>query len=91
MLVDFLGLGSSGAVVLVHNPNRLHSFSGEVEFYDANLEAIGLIKKYMADPEARDRLGKLAKARALKDWTFNARIHKIINGLISRRLGMVID
>ena len=82
---------ASGAVVLVRNPNRLHSFRNEVGFFDKSIEAVELIKKYLADPEARTRIGDIAKARALKDWTFDARIHKIISGLISRRLGMVID
>jgi len=82
---------ASGAVVLVHNPNRLHSFRNEVEFYDTHVECIKLIHKYLNDPDARARIGNIAKTRALKDWTFNARLHKIISGLLSRRLGMIID
>lgn len=82
---------ASGAVVLVHNPKRKHSFRNEVEFYDLTLEAVGLIRKYLKDPEARTRIGNIAKARALKDWSFETRVHKIISGLISKRLGMVIE
>ena len=82
---------ASGAVVLVHNPNRIHSFRNEVEFFDMGLEAVELIRKYLKDPEARTRIGNIAKARALKDWSFETRIHKIISGLISKRLGMVIE
>lgn len=81
----------SGALVLIHNDNKKHSFNGEVEFFDNVSGCIRLIKQYINNLEERAKIGNKAKAKAIKDWTFETRMMKIINAVKSQRFGVWVE
>ena len=82
---------ASGSVVLVQEGGRKHSFLDEVELFDTDADCLKIIEKYMNSPENRAKIGAKAKARALKDWTYETRMVKIINAIKSQRLGIWVE
>lgn len=81
----------SGRLVMIDRKRSEHSFGdGEVVFFDSPKDLKQKIEYYLAHYEEAKQMAMKAKARAERDFTFRARLTKILNCVRSERYNMEI-
>jgi hypothetical protein len=82
-LRDFDGPMSGSLYMTTENPDlrTLFSVGEEIEMYRTPAECIALIKRYLADDEARERIAAAGRRRALRDHTWPQRIRQAFHWL----------
>jgi len=80
----------AGAVYITHrNPDLLELFKEgeEILCYSTLDELVRKVKQCLADPDARARIGKQARARALQDHTWDTRFRVLLATLRGEAVG----
>lgn len=82
-LRDFDGPMSGSLYMTTENADlrELFAVGQEIEMYRTPAECIALIKRYLADDEARERIAAAGRRRALRDHPWEQRIHQAFQWL----------
>ena len=75
----------SDSLVMLDNERSHHSFNGEVVFYNGINDLVEKVDYYIRNDQERKDISSRAKQRALKDFTYRARITKLLNAIRSKR------
>ena len=76
---------ASGSLIMLDNARAHHNFDGEVVFYSNTSDLIKKIGHYLSNDSEREQIGRKAKNRALKDFTYEKRITALVNAVRSER------
>lgn len=81
----------SGALVMIDDKRSQHSFGpDEVVFFSSPKDLKKQIDYYLLHPRKAKTMAKRAQARATRDFTFRARLTKILNCVRSERYNTII-
>ncbi len=81
----------SGALTMIDNNRQQHSFGeNEVIFFSDPEDLREKINYYLAHPKEAQAMARKARRRATRDFTFRARMTKIINCIRSERYNTII-
>ncbi len=81
----------SGALTMIDNNRQQHSFGeNEVVFFSGPKDLKKKIDYYLANPKIAQAMARKARRRATRDFTFRARMTKIINCIRSERYNTII-
>jgi hypothetical protein len=82
-LRDFDGPMSGSLYMTTENPDlrALFAVGEEIEMYRTPADCLALIKRYLADDEARERIAGAGRSRALRDHTWRQRIRQAFRWL----------
>ena len=75
----------SDSLVMLDSERPHHSFNGEVIFYNGINDLVEKVDYYMRNEQEREDIATKAKQRALRDFTYRARITKLLNAVRSKR------
>lgn len=75
----------SGSVIMINDDRKHHSLNDVAVFYSGVDDLAEKIDFYLSDAKQREEIGKRAKNKALKDFTYRKRVTDLINGIRSVR------
>ena len=81
----------SGSLVMLDDERKHHSFNDEVVFYKGIDDLVEKVDYYMRNEQERKDISSRAKQRALKDFTYRARITKLLTAVRSKRFYFSVD
>lgn len=81
----------TGALVMLDDSRKHHSFDGEVIFYEDIDDLVGKVDFYMRHPQKIKEVCLKARLRALGDFTYRTRMRKLVNAVRSQRFWMEIS
>ena len=76
---------ASGSLIMLDSGRGHHNLDGVVAFYSNVDDLVKKIKFYLSNDEERQAIGRRARQRAFKDFTYKKRITDLVNAVRSMR------
>jgi radical SAM superfamily enzyme YgiQ (UPF0313 family)/glycosyltransferase involved in cell wall biosynthesis len=81
---------ASGSLILLDDERKHHSLNDEVIHYSDVEDLVSKIKFYLSHEKEREEIAKRAKESALTNFTYEKRIHDLVNKVRSMRYDILI-